>query len=152
MGTFSIHLKVAISVNKVDELSEIKYNNPSSSSATRKRRAGTEKTRNVANASYQHVAFVWPAPAQHLATGPNNVARSCMECCIRFTRPLKRGVFRPNMKYLHVWQPTRSCFDFEKYGGKVSWMNVNVVHLNSVAMSTFRRWKSVDKKGLRWRY
>ena len=31
---------------------------------------------------------------------------------------LKRVVFQPNLKYLHVgisfpWQPTRSCFDFE---------------------------------------
>ena len=41
MGTFSIHLKMAISGNEVDELSEIseEYDNPSSSSATRKRSA-----------------------------------------------------------------------------------------------------------------
>ena len=55
MGTFSIHLKMAISGNEVDELSEIseEYNNPSSSSATRKRKAGTGKTRNAAKASYR---------------------------------------------------------------------------------------------------
>ena len=39
-----------------------------------------------------------------------------------------------------------------KHGGKVSWMSVNAVYLNSVAMSTFRRWKSVDESGSRWRY
>ena len=34
-----------------------------------------------------------------------------------------------------------------KHGGKVSWMSVNAVYLNPVAMSTFFRWKSVDKNG-----
>ena len=55
MGTFSIHLKMAMSGNEVDELSEIseEYNNSSSSSATSKRRAGTGEKRNVAKASYR---------------------------------------------------------------------------------------------------
>ena len=50
MGTFSIHLKMAKSGNELSEISE-EYNNPSSSSATRKRRAATEKMRKVAKAS-----------------------------------------------------------------------------------------------------
>ena len=62
MGTFSIHLKMAISGNEVDELSEIseEYNNPSSSSAATKRRAGTGKTRNVAKASYRQTVLSNP--------------------------------------------------------------------------------------------
>ena len=36
-----------------------------------------------------------------------------------------------------------------KYSGKVYWMSVNAVYLNSVATSTFRRWKSVDENSLR---
>ena len=36
-----------------------------------------------------------------------------------------------------------------KYSGKVSWMTVNAVYLNSVAMFTFRRWKSIDENGLK---
>ena len=35
-----------------------------------------------------------------------------------------------------------------KHYRKVSWMSVNAIYLNSVTMSTFRRWKSVDENGV----